>query len=394
MTLLKRLTLALSVTAALGLAGCGGSGGGGSDSPGPATGITSEPESYSQAGADAYYSSTGLLGSMGGGPMANRSLPVGIAAKSAKHATSPGIVTPTLGLLKLAMKNKPSNLATGISEEFTEYCGTTNPEDPLYHQYGTVSIAYTIASIPDDEPTGISYGLSSGDNVNVTATNCYINEYTKVNGSLSARIASLSGQPFSTVNWNGAFDVRLDKIQVINEDIDYSQSFSADGDIRLGVYMIGEGEWTAISLSGNRLGISYGEGGTTLVSRTWWNYRINFNLTNSCYDGCYTYLTTDADFTLTGYTVDRGNFSYTVKTEEPFMSEMDMPFSYPPYFGTLLVSGDSSSVRLIASEDEYVSLQYYDNAVGTGDPIVPATEMSWEDFYSYYYVPLFGYYSY
>jgi hypothetical protein len=110
---------------------------------------------------------------------------------------------------------------------------------------------------------------------------------------------------------------------------------------------------TTFVVSGTSLVETVQQSGATLATRTLTAYSV----TSSKGDAL---LTTSANFSLSGNSKRLGQFAYTVKSLQPFIStNYDMPTS-----GALIVNGAGSSVTMTVTPDG-VRMDYSDNANGT-----------------------------
>jgi hypothetical protein len=330
---MKNRILFLTIASALVLSACGG-GGGGAGATGPAPGPVSTLSTITAANAgnvasNAYVASTVISDSSSSLTGALTGVSIGGASISA--------VSPVLKLVKHA--HGAPQLLTGVT--VSENCSGG----------GTVTIDATMRN---------QQMISNGDTMTLTAHNC-VEDGSTMNGAMSLTFSDVSGDMMNTWTFGVTMDTRFNNFSVVSG----SEMVSVNGDMKITINQTNS-TTSSLAISGKSLQTTEQKAGTTVATRTLTDY----SLTGSTL-GATT--TSSANFTLSGNSSTLGQFSYSVKTIQPFVSMgSGMPIS-----GSLIVNGASSSVTVTVAGFTGVRLDY--SAKGDGVITQTATR-SWADF--------------
>jgi hypothetical protein len=324
------------------LSACGGGGGGGggagATSTAPSTPATTLSAITPVNAASATYNSFGAsyLASTWSAAVPGYMTGASIALPDV------GIVSPVFDLIRDAYRQDGGNLLTGVSRTYSCSGG------------GTMVVDAT--RLDQSTPT-------NGDTWNFTANNCTVNGNTQT-GSMSIKISGVSGDVFHSASGS----ITLDTVFHDFATTAGVMTTTANGDMRIGVTRTNVSATTFV-VSGTSLVETVQQSGATLATRTLTAYSV----TSSKGDAL---LTTSANFSLSGNSKRLGQFAYTVKNLQPFIStNYDMPTS-----GALIVYGAGSSVTMTVTPDG-VRMDYSDNANGT---IVNSATRAWSDFLGAY----------
>jgi hypothetical protein len=310
----------------LALSACGGGGGGGGTGSTPVqtaslSGIAAAdaPKAASNvymAGRLIGYSSVSLLDTVQGVSVAPESI---------------SAVSPVLGLVRHAYNSTDANLLTGATVSNSCTGG------------GTMTIDSTVRS--QLTPT-------TGDTITITAFNC-TESGTTTNGSLSVTVTGAT-------NSSLALDSRFNNFKLASG----STADTLNGDMKFAIATTGSSDGT-YAISGASLQVTEQRSGATAATMTLAPYSVTGTVNS-------TSLTEAANFSVSGNANGLGQYAYTVKNLQPFVS----PSGILPTSGSLIVNGAASSVTATAVPNG-VRVDYSAN----GDGVVTQTStLSWGDF--------------
>lgn len=331
---MKKHTFFLTVGSALLLSACGGGGGNsGSTGPGPVQTSPLSPITASNASkvaANAYVAATAITES-------SSSLGEILTGVSVGHVNI-SAVTPVLNLVKRAYQRDTAQLLTGVT--LSEPCT------------GGGSITFE-ANLRNQQT------ISNGDSIVMTANRC-VEDGEIMNGSFRAAFADVSGDILNSWTWSGTLDTRFDNFSVTSS----SETLNVNGDMKIAITQTSSSN-SSLTVSGKSLQTSEQRSGTTVATRT----LSDFTMTSSTRSST---VTSAASFAMSGNSSGLGQFSYTVKNLQPFVTVgASMPSS-----GALIVNGASTSVTLTAVSFNGVRLDLSDKATGN---ITQTTTPTWLD---------------
>ena len=143
---------------------------------------------------------------------------------------------------------------------------------------------------------------------------------------------------------------------------------SISGDVKISVNATSSTD-SLLTVSGASLLESVQRSGATVASRALTSYSVSLSVHGTA-------VTTAANLSISGKTDGLGQYTYTVKNLQPFVSTAtDLPTS-----GALVVTGADSSVIVNAIANG-VRLDYSDNTSGV---VTKSNSVSWSDFFSNY----------
>jgi hypothetical protein len=333
---MKRHTLYLAITSSLVLSACGGGGGGsgGSTSPTPVQTSNLTPITASNAGkaAASGYTANNLING-------SSSSVTGVLTGVTISGTGIGAVSPVVKLVKRTFGQANVPLLTGAT--VSQACPGG----------GTITVDGTLRN---------PQMVSNGDTMTVTAQNC-VEDGNNLNGRMSITFSDVSGDIMNT--WVGAatMNTSLTNFSIAGG----GETATLNGDMKIAITSTSATS-SSITISGKSLQASEQKGGAAVATFT----LADFSLTGST-NGTTT--TSASNFSLSGNVNGLGQFAYTVKSLQPFVSVgTAMPGS-----GALIVNGAASSVTATALGNSGVRLDY--SAKGDG-VITQTTTLSWADF--------------
>lgn len=322
-----------AVGCALVLSACGGGGGGGGTASTPvqasslstiaAADAPKVASSGYAAGALISQSSTSLTGVVTG---------VSIAAPGV------GAVSPVLGLVKQAYGSNAAGLLTGVT--ISDSCAGG----------GTVTIDATLRN---------QNTLSNGDTLTMTAFNC-TEDGSTMNGNLSITVSGVSGDVINSTSGAVTLDARFNNFSIATG----STADTLNGDMKIGIAAMSSVDAT-FAITGASLLATEQRSGATVATRTLSAYSVNGSVHGSTVSAA-------ADFSVSGNTNGLGQFAYTVKNLQPFVTTT----TGTPTAGSLIVNGAGSSVTATVVSNG-VRVDYS----ARGDGVVTQTStLSWSDF--------------
>jgi len=328
-------TFFLATASALALSACGG-GGGDPGSAGPAPVQTSALTPITAANANqaaaSGYSANDLIGN------SSTSL-TGVLTGVSIGGTGISAVSPVLTLVKRAAGHGGTPLLTGVT--MSEACSGG----------GTVTIDATLSN---------TQKISNGDTMTLTAKNC-VEDGDNLNGVMTVAFSNVSGDLVNTSTGAATMDTRFTGFSIASG----SETATINGDMKI-VLNLASATVSSITIAGKSLQVSEQKAGAAVANMT----LADYSLTGST-DGMNT--TSAANFSLSGNVNGLGQFAYTVKNIQPFVSVgTAMPGS-----GSLIVNGAASSVTVTAVNASSVRLDYSAKGDGT---ITQSTTLSWSEF--------------
>lgn len=216
---------------------------------------------------------------------------------------------------------------------------------------GTVSINATVSN---------QNTISNGDTMTVTASNC-VEDGQTMNGTMSVTFSGMSGDILNTWTFGATMDTTFTNFSVTSG----ADTVGINGDMKITINQTDASNNT-LSISGKSLQATENHSGARVATRTLTDYTV----TGSTHG---TTVTGSANFGLSGNTNSLGQFSYSVKTVQPFV----WTGTVMPGAGSMLVNGASSSVTVTVVDANNVRVDY--SAKGDG-AITQTTTLSWANF--------------
>jgi hypothetical protein len=335
---MKKQLILLGLGSALVLSGCGGGGGSSGGTGGTGAGAVTTPVSTlspvtaanaTQVAASAYASTTALSDSSA--PV--NGLLTGVSIEGAKA----GVVAPVLDLVRKVYP-RTTPLLTGVT--MTEACTGG----------GTMSVDANLRN---------QQTISNGDTLKISANNC-VEDGVVINGSISIAMSNITGDIVNSYNWSATLDTSFVNFNVRSG----LETASIGGDMKIAMTQTSMTNVT-IDVSGKSLQLVEQRSGLTLGTYTLSNYAMNETINGST-------VRSAASFTIAGNSSGLGQFSYTVKNLQPFVSNGTLN----PSSGSLIVHGASSSVTLTSTSSSSVRLEH--SAKGDG-VITQTSNLSWTE---------------
>ncbi|WP_313703003.1 hypothetical protein [Massilia sp.] len=323
----------LALGSALLLSACGGGGGssGTTTNPGPVS--TLSPITASNAtkvAANAYVAASAIddsSSSLG-------DLLTGVSVARSNIST----VRPVLDLVKRAYTRDATPLLTGVS--VSEACSGG----------GSITIEANLRN---------QQTVSNGDSIVMMANRC-IEDGEMMNGTFKATFSNVTGDVLNSWIWSATVDTRFENFSIASG----SETLSVNGDMKIAINQTSASN-SSLTVSGNSLQTTEQRSGTTVAART----LSDFSMNSSNRSGT---VTSAANFAMSGNTGGLGQFSYTVRNIQPFVTVgASMPSS-----GALVVTGATTAVTLTAVNASGVRLDLSDKASGA---VTQTTTVSWLD---------------
>jgi hypothetical protein len=338
---MNKSSILLALGSALVLSACGGGGGGGSTGGGGTGGGNPPPPvqtspytvitaaNANKVGATTYAASASISDSSYSLTDILTGVSVGKASKS--------LVAPVLGMIRHV--GGAPQLLTGVV--ISNNCTGG----------GSVSIDATLAN---------SQTISNGDTMKMTATNC-VEDGSTMNGALSITFSNVTGDVLNGTTYKATMDSRFTAFSLASG----TDTAILNGDMKMAVDQTSATSNT-LTISGTSLQLTEQRAGTTIGTSTLGNYTMTGS-TNG------TTVTSAANFTLSGNSTALGNYAYIVKNVQPFVATgLSMPGS-----GSMLVTGDASSVTVTAVDSNNVRVDYS----AKGDGVITQTNtFTWLNF--------------
>jgi len=323
----------LAIASTLVLGACGGGGDTGTTAaPVQTSALTPITAATSNKTAANAYVANDLIGS-------SSSPATGILTGVSIGGTGISAVPPVLKLVKRAVGQGGAPLLTGVT--MTEACSGG----------GSISI---------DANMGNAQTISNGDTMTMTANNC-VEGGSNLNGTVTIAFSAVSGDLVNSSTGAATFDTRFTGFSIVSG----SETATLNGDMKIAISLTSATS-SSVTISGKSLQAIEQMAGAAVSNLTLSNYSLTGS-TNG------TTTTSAASFTLSGNANGLGQFAYTVKNIQPFVSVgTAMPSS-----GSLIVNGAASSVTLTALNASSVRLDYSAKGDGT---ITQSTTLSWSAF--------------
>jgi hypothetical protein len=322
---MNKSSILLALGSALVLSACGGGGGGGGGTGGgnPPPPVQTSPYTVitaanaNKVGATTYAASASISDSSYSLTDILTGVSVGKASKS--------LVAPVLGMIRHV--GGAPQLLTGVV--ISNNCTGG----------GSVSIDATLAN---------SQTISNGDTMKMTATNC-------------VTFSNVTGDVLNGTTYKATMDSRFTAFSLASG----TDTAILNGDMKMAVDQTSATSNT-LTISGTSLQLTEQRAGTTIGTSTLGNYTMTGS-TNG------TTVTSAANFTLSGNSTALGNYAYIVKNVQPFVATgLSMPGS-----GSMLVTGDASSVTVTAVDSNNVRVDYS----AKGDGVITQTNtFTWLNF--------------
>lgn len=332
---MKRHTFFLAIASTLVLSACGG-GGGSTGAAGPTpvqtSALTPITEANSGKAAASGYTANTLIG--------DSSSPVtGVLTGVSMGGTGISAASPVVTLVKRTFGQGGVQLLTGVT--LSQACS------------GGGSIAID-ANLRNTQAVG------NGDTMTITAQNC-IEDGNNINGRLAITFSDVSGDVMNSSSGAATLATSLTNFSVASG----SETATMNGDMKIAL-KVTSATSSSVTVSGKSLQISEQKAGATVANLTLSDYSLTGSANGST-------TTSSASFALSGNANGLGQFAYTVKSLQPFVSAgTAMPGS-----GSLIVNGAASSVTVTALSASSVRLDY--SAKGDG-VITKSTTLSWAEF--------------
>ncbi|MFC5552101.1 hypothetical protein [Massilia aerilata] len=333
---MKSQTLCLAIASTLALGACGGGGGsaGSSTSPTPVQTSSLTPITAANSGkaAASGYTASSLIGD-------SSSSVTGVLTGVSIGGTGMSAAAPVIKLVKRSFGQGGAPLLTGAT--VNQACAGG----------GTITVDANLRN---------PQTLSNGDTMSVTAVNC-VEDGDRLNGTLSITIADVSGDLINTTSGAATMDTRFTGFSITSG----SETATLNGDMKIALKVTSSTD-SSVTISGKSLQATDQKAGATVASLTLADYSLSGSTNGNT-------TTSSGSFGLSGNANGLGQFAYTVKSIQPFVSVgTDMPGS-----GSLIVNGNASSVTVTALGAGGVRLDY--SAKGDGVVTQTAT-LSWADF--------------
>lgn len=333
---MKKSSMYLCIGSALLLSACGGGGGSSGTptaGPAPVQGSTLSPITSANAtrvAANAYAATSTISES-------SASFSDALTGVSIDRPTI-GAVTPTLNLVKRAYARSAGQVLAGIT--ISEPCSGG----------GSLTIEANLRN---------QQTVSNGDTMVIVANRC-IEDGDIASGTMRATFSDISGDVLNSWVWSATLDTRYDNFSVTSGN----ESATVNGDMKIAVNQTSSTS-SSVTVSGRSLQTTEQRSGTTIATRT----LSDFSMTGSTRGLT---ITSAANFTMSGNTSALGQFSYTVRNVQPFVSfGGSLPNS-----GALIVNGASTAVTLTVAGTNSVRLDLSDKASGA---ITQTNTLSWTE---------------
>jgi hypothetical protein len=331
---MKMHTLYLAIASTLVLSACGGGGGsaGGGSTPVQTSNLTPITAATSGKAAAAGFTANALVGN-------SSSSITGVLTGVSIGGAGISAVAPVLTLVKRTLGQGGAQLLTGVTVSHACTGGGTLMVDATLHNAQTVS---------------------NGDTMAVTAQNC-VEDGNNLNGRVTIAFSNITGDPMNTWVGGATMDTTLAGFSIASG----GTTATVNGDMKI-VYASTSSTSNSIAISGKSLQTSEQKAGATVANLTLSDYSVTGST-----NGATT--TSAANFGLSGNANSLGQFAFTVKSLQPFVSVgTAMPGS-----GALIVNGAASSVTVTALSASSVRLDF--SAKGDG-VITQSTTLSWAEF--------------
>jgi hypothetical protein len=333
----RTILLASTLGAALILSACGGGGGGGSSMPAaPAPTPVSPYSAISAANSTKVASNAHAANDALSTSSASVSGALtGVSIEGGNIST----IAPALDLVKRAYNRGAPTLLTGVA--VTESCSGG----------GTLSINGTLKN---------QNILSNGDTFTISATNCAEGGIV-MNGAFAVTLSGISGVAFGATPWTATMDAQFTTFRVTSG----SETVGASGDMKIAINQ-SSAIANSVSISGKSFQASESTGGGAATTVTLNDYSVSATTQGAT-------STAAANYTLSGNSTALGQFAYSVRNIQPFVSVN----GGTPTAGSFIVNGAASSVTMTVVAGGNVRLEY--SAKGDG-VITQTSTVSWTTF--------------
>lgn len=209
-------------------------------------------------------------------------------------------------------------------------------------------------SVTIDESVVSDSKLTAGDRIAFTANNCVEDGLPPLNGKMSIIINAVTGDPVNTDRYTLSFTANYTNLAVTSG----TRSVLINGDLTVNASKNGTSA-TSVTLSGNQLGLSVKQSGTTTNAYSLANYKLTGteNGTSNTLDGNYT---------LSGSSSSLGDYSYRVQTLKPVVVSSSGAFLSG---GSVLVTGAPATITVTSLDGTSVRIDYSAN----GNGVITAT---------------------
>lgn len=201
--------------------------------------------------------------------------------------------------------------------------------------------------------------ISNGDTITLTAKNC-VEDGETLDGTMAITFSNMSGDIVNTWVYGATMDTRFTSFNISDASI----KVGINGDMKIVINQTSATSNT-VTISGQSLQTTAQQGSAAAIGRTLTGYAMTGSTQGTTTTGA-------ADFTLSGSSGALGQFSYTVKNLQPFVTTG----SAMPGSGALIVNGAASSVTATVVANG-VRLDF--SAAGNGT-ITQTNTLSWTDF--------------
>lgn len=326
----------LALCSTLVLSACGGGGGGGGAPAAPVAPMSVITTANVNKAAATAYAGTAAVSE-------SSSSLSGLLTGVSVGGGNVGVVRPALKLIWSAYPRVTGRLLTGATVTVTEACPGG----------GSMTVD---AKVRDEEVA------SNGDTITVTARNCVADGDT-VNGSVSATLSNVNGDVFNSWNWSATLDASFANFAATSG----GETVSINGDMKIAITQTSSTNHR-LNLSGKSLQTTMQRNNVNVGSVALTDYSMNGSTSG-------TTVSTAASFVMSGSNSTLGQFSYTVRNLQPFLSNAGAM----PYTGAMAVSGASSSVTLSVASNSTVRLDFS----AKGDGVTTQTNiLSWTQLFA------------
>jgi hypothetical protein len=329
-----RLKLGVMVLINASLLGCGGGGSSGNDSATTGSGSTSAANSGASYSAitQANYQTVAATVVDPVGELSNLNSATGLLTSGVEVDAPPLSLATVSAQIYKRFSAKGAQLVTGAT--YTEACS----------RGGSVTVNESVAS---------DTVLTAGDRLTITAANCAEDDLPTLNGTLSVIINAVSGDPVNSNRYSLEMTTTFGNLAMSSG----ARRVLIDGDLKISASQSGTSDIN-VGLSGNHLGLSIAQSGTTTNAYI----LADFNLT-----GSETASSTSlaGNYTLSGTSAKLGAYSYRVQTVRPVVVSSSGSFVSA---GSLLITGTPATVTVTSLDGTSLRLDYSAN----GDGIITA----------------------
>lgn len=332
---MKNRTFFLAIASTLALGACGG-GGGSSGSTGGSIPVQTSALTPITAASSTQTAATGYTAAA----LIDNSSSSITDVLTGVSIGGPGIsaVSPVIKLAKRVVGRSGAQLLTGVT--MSENCSGG----------GAVTIDANLHN---------AQTFSNGDTLTLTAKNC-VEDGNNLNGNLTITLSDVSGDLVNTPVGTVTMDTRFTGFSIASG----SDTATINGDMKI-TFRSASATSSSLAISGKSLQTTEQKTGAAVANLTLSDYSLTGNT-----DGTTT--TSSASLSLSGNANGLGQFAYTVKNIQPFVSIG----TAMPGAGSLIINGAASSVTVSALSASSVRLDY--SAKGDG-AITQTTTLGWSE---------------